>query len=431
MEAQSYRDSERRHRRPDFEIWDRETLLEWLVDAPEVGLAGTSDGPMLALAGAIDANSITLGALERHARSWLPPAPGSLEAATMQASELSRRRRRAAVEAAVLANRLRNHGRLDLAGLTALMLLRAAWSHALFEGSVRSTERPELAAAAVRLFGGYATELLDQVEPVAADPTALLNATGRKAIAHVAYPVTCARIAEVLGILGLFAASADDGDSMRKLLPPLERVRRTVGELVEYQPGWAHPISDNFAVSLIAPTLLVAGVNPDMARSAVTSAAVWVADRYDDAHGGIGLAATSTEPDAEISQLLDGPYENGPMPRNSSYLATVITDLAAVIPGGRELYAEIVNEFLAVGIYPQIRIADESQAHWRPDGAGVRLVQPVRYQDALPDDGYPATHFHDDGSPLPSADAVALMSISRDRHVISVVQSALALTGGV
>ena len=57
------------------------------------------------------------------------------------------------------------------------------------------------AAAAIRLFAGYATELLDQIEPVAADPRALLNATARGAIAHIVYPVTCARIAEVLGIL--------------------------------------------------------------------------------------------------------------------------------------------------------------------------------------------------------------------------------------
>jgi hypothetical protein len=426
VQAQSYRNSERTRGRPDFEIWDRETLLERLVDAAEVGLAGTSDGPMLALAGAIDAGSITLGALERHARSWLPPAPGSLEAATAQTAELYVRRRRAAVEAAVLANRLRRHDRLDLAAMTALMLLRAAWSHALFDGPVPGTERPELASAAIRMFSGYAAELLEQVEPTTTDPVALLNATARRAIAHVAYPVTCARIAEVLGLLGLFAASPAVGEPMQALLPPLERIRRTVSELVEHQPGWAHPISDNFAASLIAPTLLIAAANPELARNALTRAAVWVADRYDDAYRGIGLAATGAEPDAEISQLLDGPYENGPTGRSSGYLATVITDLAAVIPGSGDLYAEIVNEFLAVGIFPQIRMADESRANWRPDGAGVRLVQPVRYLDTLPDTGHPAPHFQDDGSPVPSPDAVALMSVSRDRHVISVFRNTIA-----
>lgn len=426
MQAQSYRNSERAHGRPDFEVWDREALLEWLVDAPEVGLAGTSDGPMLALAGAIDADSITLRALERHARSWLPPVPGSLEAATAQATELAVRRRRAAVEAAVLANRLRRHARLDLAAMTALMLLRAAWSHALFDDWVPGTERPEPAAAAIRMFCGYATELLEQVEPFATDPGALLNATARRAIAHVTYPVTCARITEVLSLLGLFAASPDAGEPVRALLPPLERICTTVSALLEHQPGWAHPISDNFAASLIAPTLLIAAANPDQARRALTRAAVWLSDRYDAAYRGIGLAATGTEPDAEISQLLDGPYENGPMPRSSSYLATVITDLATIIPGSEDLYTDIVNEFLAVGIVPQIRIADEAKAHWRPDGAGVRLVQPVRYSDTLPETGYPASHFQDEGSPLPSADAIALMSISRDRHVVSVLQDVIA-----
>jgi len=117
------------------------------------------------------------------------------------------------------------------------------------------------------------------------------------------------------------------------------------------------------------------------------------------------------------------------MRRSSSYLATVITDLTAVIPGSGDLYTEIVNEFLAVGIVPQIRIADETRAHWRPDGAGVQLVQPVRYPDALPKTGDPVPHFHDEGSPVPAADAIALMSIARDRHVISVFQEVIAQEG--
>lgn len=50
VQAGDYRAAERRHGRPDFEIWDRERLLEWLVDSPEAGLAGTSNGPVLALA---------------------------------------------------------------------------------------------------------------------------------------------------------------------------------------------------------------------------------------------------------------------------------------------------------------------------------------------------------------------------------------------
>jgi hypothetical protein len=68
-QSQSYREAELRRGRPDFEVWDRERLLEWLVDSPEAGLAGTSDGPVLALAGAIDAGDVTFAARRRRFRA--------------------------------------------------------------------------------------------------------------------------------------------------------------------------------------------------------------------------------------------------------------------------------------------------------------------------------------------------------------------------
>jgi len=81
-----------------------------------------------------------------------------------------------------------------------------------------------------------------------------------------------------------------------------------------------------------------------------------------------------------------GPYDNGPRRRSSSYLATVLTDLAAVLPGDGALYADVVNEFLAVDVVQQLAVADEQRAQWRPDGAGVRLVVRVEYRDPLPAD---------------------------------------------
>ena len=130
LQAEDYRATERRQGRPDFEVWDRETLLGWLTTSPEAGLAGTGDGPVLALAGAIDAGQVTLVDLERQGRAWLPPLPGSLAAAAGPPGEAAARQRRTAIEAAVLGNRLRRSGRLDLAAYTAL-LLRATWCHTI------------------------------------------------------------------------------------------------------------------------------------------------------------------------------------------------------------------------------------------------------------------------------------------------------------
>lgn len=426
VQAGDYRASERRRGRPDFEVWDRERLLEWLADSPEAGLAGTSDGPILALAGAIDEGTVTLAALERRGRTWLPAVPGSLEEATDPAAEVSARQRRAAVEAAVIGNRLRRQGRTDLAAMSALLLLRAAWCHAFSESEEPQPARPEMARVAIRMFVGYALELLDQVEPIANDPRAVLDAVSVTAFPHAAYPAACARLAEILGLLGLLVGGPAADARLSGL--PAARISRTVADLLEHQPGCHHPLSDGFAVSLIAPVLLTAGHNADAARNHLYRTASWTADRYDPQHGGTGLAATSADLQTEVAWLLGSAFENGPQRRPWSYIATVLADLAAVIPGGRDLYADVVNEFLAVDASPVLLMADERRAQWRPDGPGATLTAGFAYTEPLPPDGVAAPHFTDQQPPVPAWDALALASIARNRHVVRTLRDNLPKT---
>ena len=413
VQAQAYLATERQRGRPDFEVWDREHLLEWLTDSPEAGLAGTSDGPVLALAGAIDAGIVTLAALERRGRDWLPAVPGSLEEATAPAAEVAARQRRAAVEAAVLGNRLRRHGRTDLAAMTALLLLRAAWCHALGGPGEPQPTRPESARAAVRMFAGYGLELLEQVEPVAADPPAFLDALSPFPFPHAAYPAACARVMEILGLLGLLAGgpAADAG-------LPAARISRTVADLLAHQPGCAHPVSDGFAVSMIAPVLLTAGRDGASAGDYLRRAAVWTLDRYDPEYGGAGLAGTAADPGTEAAWLLGSAFENGPPRRPWSYAATVLADLAAVVPGGSGLFGDVVNDFLAVDASPVLIRADERRAQWRPDGTGTAMTAGVAYAEPLPPDGVAAKHYTDQEPPVPTWDALALASVARNRHVV-------------
>ena len=426
VQAEDYRATERSDGRPGFEVWDRETLLDWLTTSPEAGLAGTSDGPVLALAGAIDVGQVILADLERRARAWLPPVPGTLAAATDPPGEPAARQRRAAIEAAVLGNRLRLSGRLDQATYTALLLLRATWCHTLNSGTDAAEPRSPAAAAAIRMFAGYAAELLDQAEPVAKDPRALLDAVTPTAFAHVSYPVACARLAEILGLLGLLADGAMPNATATLHLNP-DRIARTVQDLLEHQPGCAHPVSDAYAVSLIAPVLLTARHAPDTARRYLTSTAVWVADRYDPDHGGIGLAATAADPATEVAYLLGAPYEHGPAPRPGSYLATVITDLTAIIPGCADLYMDMVNEFLAAGADPWLLQADEHRAQWRP-GTGATLTPNIIYTEPLPSNGIAAAHHRAEPPPVPAWDALALTSITRDRHIPAILRASFHTT---
>jgi len=179
---------------------------------------------------------------------------------------------------------------------------------------------------------------------------------------------------------------------------------------------------------MIAPVILTARHNAAAARQYLTRSAVWVADRYDADRGGIGLARASadTDTDTEVGYLLGAPFENGPDRRPSSYLATVLIDLAAIIPQAGDLYTDLINEFLAVDADPELLQADERRAQWRPDGTALMLTPQVSYAEPLPPDRIAATHFRTAAPPVPTWDALALTSTARDRHVVNVLHANLS-----
>ena len=85
-----------------------------MVDTPEVGLASSADGALLELLGHVDQKRIRENEMERFSRRWF----SSTRSMTLQAS---------ALEAAVVANRLRRHDRVDQACFVGLGLVRASW----------------------------------------------------------------------------------------------------------------------------------------------------------------------------------------------------------------------------------------------------------------------------------------------------------------
>lgn len=51
-----------------LEIWDRESLVQRIIGALDIGVAGRTDGPLFALIGAIDDGSVIEIAIERFSR---------------------------------------------------------------------------------------------------------------------------------------------------------------------------------------------------------------------------------------------------------------------------------------------------------------------------------------------------------------------------
>jgi hypothetical protein len=101
----------------------------------------------------------------------------------------------------------------------------------------------------------------------------LLAAVTPFTFAYVSYPVACARLAEILGLLGMLADRSTTDVTAPLCLRP-DRISRTVQDLLEHQPGCVHAVSDGFAVSLIVPVLHTARYSPDAARRFLTRATV-------------------------------------------------------------------------------------------------------------------------------------------------------------
>jgi len=79
VQAEDYRATERSQGRPDFEVWDRETLLDWLATSPEAGLAGVSNTGSCAITtsvaapSALDLMVVSTWAAGRTVAIWQPP----------------------------------------------------------------------------------------------------------------------------------------------------------------------------------------------------------------------------------------------------------------------------------------------------------------------------------------------------------------------
>ena len=132
--------------------------------------------------------------------------------------------------------------------------------------------------------------------------------------------------------------------------------------IVKAQPGARRPISDGHAASL-APgvlTLSLAG-HVQLTESLLRDATKWICDRYEASES--GLAGPYAAPDDEVRILLAAPFASEELPvRHESLTAVALADLSYYVAPG--LYADIVNDFKAVGIIPSAVHGEDAPASY-------------------------------------------------------------------
>lgn len=391
-----YRDYNERARErgePELLLWDRDELLGRLAGNPDAVLRAALDGQLLAAVASADQGTATMASLEIFSRRWTAWNPQRLAGLGV-------------IEAALLAEHLKQEGRLDLACHAALCLVCGA----LAASAGASAEGEFAAVAAGALFEAYGLELWKQCD----DERFLqeLDLAGLSGPSSwVTYHVRCTRIGELLGLLALRLQTAEDtrGDEITNWLVRFHAA----------QPGLAHPISDQYAVSLIPTSLALLAADRDAARMLLKRATVWLCDR--NQRGELGLAGVDASPTEEIEHLLGSPFDSiERAPQRNSLIATALLDLCAAV-GLTTVYSDVYNDITAVRLHPWVlRLADGPDQYLRA-GLTNRLDPGVDFAENLPENPDEAAPHHRDaaGGELTDAgrawDLLAASSALRDR----------------
>lgn len=308
LAAQNYAD-QARDSGSGLEIWDRESLVERIAGSLDIGVAERTEGPFLTLIGAIDEGSTAEVQIERFSRRWM-----SAEADGWACT----------LEAAIVAERLADTDRLDLASYASLGLVRAAWARHHGEMPPHPAALG-LANLGRLMFRAYAAALWQRGRPDLPDPATFVREHDEPS-GYLTYPVRCMRHVEILSLLELLPDVVG-----AEALPARDDIRRYVVHTVRDHPGCAHPISDRWAVSIV-PSAVVLLRRGDKDRLAQYLLAVtkWVADRYEHEH--LGLASPLAEPTEEAEYILGRGFPEGQRRgrRSESYVSTIVLDLAAL-----------------------------------------------------------------------------------------------------
>jgi hypothetical protein len=147
---------------------------------------------------------------------------------------------------------------------------------------------------------------------------------------------------------------------------------------------------------------------------------IWLCDRYE--HGQLGLADAASPPAEEIARVLGSPFESVTLARReASQLAGVLLDLAASL-GLTELYGDIRNDTLAVGLHPTVLLPDSGPDQYSCTGFLNRLDYTPDYADTLDASSPAAPHLAESTSHRELAavgrpwDLLAISAALRDRH---------------
>jgi len=391
-----FQDYDRHHRNrgeAPTELWD----IDWLVPQFEAvlveGVPARDRARTMEMLGRLGQGAGSRLDLRGYTRAWFQPGLGPAE------------RWGNVLTGAMLAKEAAAHGREDLAAQVAFLLLRVAWEN---PPEADGPDRTELAVAR-RLFSAHAAEFWEAVKTE--DPLDLTTRYETGLDAFVTHPLRAARLCEQLCLFGVLAHTEGE-DALAG------EIAAYVDAFLGASPGAAHPVSDEWAFSLLVTVVLLALTgHRDTARSTLRTAAVWLLDRVEHGHG---IVRAGEPASAAVRQLLGPAYPHLKLGHEpTAYALSVVLDLAHLC-GFDDLYADLLSDLDVVGAMASIVVErSPGDAELVARLAYSNEVDPVAVHHGVPAESTPP------GAAGVLFDCIAAWATTRDRHLPAVLAALL------
>lgn len=149
------------------------------------------------------------------------------------------------------------------------------------------------------------------------------------------YPINCQRALELLSI---YILTIDGNES---------KVKNLFFKIIDSEKGTSHPISDNYAVSIVLISLALIKLDEkNRLKIYLNDVTVWLCDRYEN----IGISSFGSDLEREFEHLLSEHLEGFSFnARKTSYAANCVLDICYML-GDEKLYNSISNDFKATKI---------------------------------------------------------------------------------
>lgn len=348
--------------------WEQPQLIDFLATYGPEGIhrataAGYANyGEFYSLYGQAMQRQLTTRRIEFYSRNWL-----------QEPTVNNKRMLIAVIEAETIAAKCKENGALYEALHMYLCAVRAV-EDAIFTTQADNEQNTwllSLYAQMISVIRAVSEQYLSSIRQHWTSTNRGLLALINGSASMVCYPVHCSRIMEVAGLLYFLTEDQNARSDVGSFL----------NEFVSTEPGCSHFISDYYAVSLSIAVLALKHAGAiETAQILLHQTTVWVCDRYQE---GFGLASMEDTPYEEVALLLGYPFESvDTQKRTPSFLATTLCDLAAFV-GNTQLYADIVNDFLASDIvFPYWQVRD-TRGQFLIEGNDVIQYPNIEFADAL------------------------------------------------